>query len=109
MYEGDARSIYRKWDNIKRICEKLKDRAVPRKSYASGMWGISILTKERVTTKERENLQFGLVITLKEMYGKNRMDEFVKNCMAHGWLVNRIDVQNQMDIYAQGEEEIEFE
>jgi hypothetical protein len=73
------------------------------------MWGISILTKERVTTKERENLQFGLVITLKEMYGKNRMDEFVKNCMAHGWLVNRIDVQNQMDIYAQGEEEIEFE
>lgn len=109
MYEGDARSIYRKWDNIKRICEKLKDRAVPRKSYASGMWGISILTKERVTTKERENLQFGLVITLKEMYGKNRMDEFVKSCMAHGWLVNRIDVQNQMDIYAQGEEEIEFE
>lgn len=109
VYEEDARSIYRKWDNIKRICEELKNRAVPRKSYTSGMWGISILTKERVATKERENLQFGLIITLKEMYGKNRMDEFMKNCMAHGWLVNRIDVQNQVDIYAQGEEEIEFE
>ncbi len=109
VYEEEARNIYRKWDNVKRICEELKTRAVPRKSYASGMWGISILTKDRVTTKSKDALQFGLVITLKEMYGKNRIDEFAKSCMAHGWLVNRLDVQNQMDIYALAEEEIEFE
>lgn len=109
LYEEDARNIYRKWDNIKRICEKVKTRAVPRKAYESGMWGISILTKDRVTTKEKKNLQFGLVITLKEMKGKNRIDEFMKNCMAHGWLVNRIDVENQVDIYTLAEEEIEFE
>lgn len=109
LYEEDARNIYRKWDNIKRICEKVKTRAVPRKAYESGMWGIRILTKDRVTEKEKKNLQFGLVITLKEMKGKNRIDEFMKNCMAHGWLVNRIDVENQVDIYTLAEEEIEFE
>ena len=108
LYEEEARNIYRKWDNIKRICEKLKTRSVPRKAYASGMWGISILTKDRVTTKDKKCLQFGLVITLKEMNGKNRIDEFMKNCMAHGWLVNRIDVENQIDIYSRAEEEIEL-
>ena len=109
LYEEEARNIYRKWDNIKRICEEVKNRSVPRKAYESGMWGISILTKDRVTTKEKRSLQFGLVITLKEMNGKNRIDEFMKNCMAHGWLVNRIDVETQLDIYSRAEEEIEFE
>lgn len=109
LYEEDAREIYRKWDNVKRVCEEIKGRAVPRKSYESGMWGISILTKDRVTTKNKEALQFGLVITLKEMYGKNRINEFIKSCMARNWLVTRLDVQNQVDIYTRAEEEIEFE
>lgn len=30
MYEEDARNIFRKWDNVKRICEKIKDRRVPK-------------------------------------------------------------------------------
>lgn len=29
--------------------------------------------------------------------------------MVRGWLVNKIDVQNQMDIYNKAEEEINFE
>ena len=108
MYEEDARNIFRKWDNVKRICEKVKERRVPKKSYDAGMWGIGVITKERVTSKNRSPLQFGLVITLKEMYGKNRIDDFVKMCEAKGWLVNRLDVQNQLDIYARAEEEITF-
>ena len=44
-------------------------------------------------------MQFGIVITLKEMYGKNRIDDFIKTCEAKGWLVNRLDVQNQLDVY----------
>ena len=108
IYEEDARSIFRKWDNVKRISEEIKKIAVPRKSYDAGMWGISIFTKDRTSSKNREAMQFGVVITLKEMYGKNRIDDFVKMCMAHGWLVNRLDVENQIDIYARAEEEIEF-
>ena len=109
LHEVDARNIYRKWDNVKRLCEELKARAVPRKSYASGMWGISIFTKERVSSKGRDVLAFGVVVTLREMSGKNRIDEFIKSCMAHGWLVNRIDMHNQIDIYSRAEEEISFE
>ena len=109
MYEEDARNVFRKWDNVKRICEKVKDRRVPKKSYDAGMWGIGVITKERLTSKNRRPLQYGLVITLKEMYGKNRIEDFVKMCEAKGWLVNRLDVQNQLDIYARAEEEIKFD
>ncbi len=109
IYEEEARSIYRKWDNVKRICEEIKERAVPRKSYDAGMWGISIYTKDRITSKKREAMQFGVVVTLREMYGKNRIDDFIKMCMAKGWIVNRLDVENRLDVYAKAEEEIDFE
>ena len=50
-----------------------------------------------------------MVVTLKEMNGVNRIDDFVKMCRARGWLVNRLDIENQLDVYAKAEEEIEFE
>jgi hypothetical protein len=109
IYEEDARKIYRKWDNVKHISEVLKENARPRKAYPAGMWGLSIKTKERLASKAGRGLQFGVVVTLKEMNGVNRIDEFIKLCMVRGWLVNRIDVQNQIDVYSKAEEEIEFE
>lgn len=109
LYEEDARKMYRKWDNVKHISEEIKNRAVPRKAYDSGLWGLSIKTKERTTTRAAEPLQFGVVVTLKEMNGVNRIDDFVKMCMARGWLVNKLDVQNQIDVYEKAEEEITFE
>jgi hypothetical protein len=109
LYEEDARKMYRKWDNVKHISEEIKDRAVPRKAYDSGLWGLSIKTKERATTRTKEPLQFGVVVTLKEMNGVNRIDDFIKLCMARGWLVNRLDVQNQIDVYLKAEEEIKFD
>ena len=59
--------------------------------------------------KNKDPLQFSLVITIKKMFGKNRINEFIKSCMARNWLVTRLDVQNQIDIYTRAEEEIEFE
>ena len=50
-----------------------------------------------------------MVVTLKEMNGVNRIDEFIKLCMMKNWVVNRIDVQNRIDVYSKAEEEIEFE
>ena len=108
-YEEEARDIFRKWDNVKRICEQIKVRCVPKKAYDAGMWGIKIITKERVASRHKRPMQFGIVITLKEMYGKNRIDDFIKTCEAKGWLVNRLDVQNQLDVYIRAEEDIEFE
>ena len=109
LYEEDARKMYRKWDNVKHISEEIKDKAVPRKAYDSGLWGLSIKTKERTVTRTKAPLQFGVVVTLKEMNGVNRIDDFIKMCMARGWLVSKLDVQNQIDIYAKAEEEITFE
>ena len=108
LYEEDARKMYRKWDNIKHISEEIKDKRIPRKAYDSGLWGLKINTKERLQ-KRKAPLQFGVVVTLKEMNGVNRIDDFVKMCLARGWLVSRLDIENQLDVYAKAEEEIEFE
>lgn len=48
-------------------------------------------------------------MTLKEMNGVNRIEDFKRLCMARGWLVNELNVQNQLDIYVRAEEEIELE
>lgn len=108
LYEEDARKMYRKWDNVKHISEEIKDKRIPRKAYDSGLWGLKINTKERLQ-KRKDPLQFGVVVTLKEMNGVNRIDDFVKMCLARGWLVNRLDIETQLDVYAKAEEEIEFE
>ena len=50
-----------------------------------------------------------MVVTLKEMNGVNRIEDFKRLCMARGWLVNELNVQNQLDIYVRAEEEIELE
>ena len=108
LYEEDARKMYRKWDNVKHISEEIKEIRKPRKAYDSGLWGLKINTKERLQ-KRKGPLPFGVVVTLKEMNGKNRIEDFIKMCMARGWLVNRLDIENQLDVYVKGEEEIEFE
>ena len=108
LKEPEARKLYRKWDNVKLISDELKDRAYPRKVYGSGMWGLSIKTKERLKEKNGRGLSFGVVITLKEMNGNNRIDDFIKLCTFRGWVVNRIDIKNKIDIYNKAEEEITF-
>jgi len=108
LYEPEARRLYRKWDNVKLISETLNPNSRPRKVYGSGLWGLSIKTKERLREKNGRGLQFGVVVTLKEINGVNRIDEFIKMCMIRGWVVNQIDIENQLDIYAKAEEDIEF-
>lgn len=70
---------------------------------------MSIKTKERTAIRTKEPLQFGVVVTLKEMDGVNRIDDYIKLCMARGWLISRLDVQNQIDVYSKAEEEITFD
>lgn len=109
IYEEEARKEYRKWDNVKHLCEEIKANGKPRKSYESGLWGLSIKTKERSTNRKKDKLPFGVVVTLKEMNGNNRIDDFIQLCLARGWMVNELDVENQLDIYARAEEEIVFD
>lgn len=108
-WEEDARKIFRKWDNIKHIREILTGKNRVKDAYGKGLWGISLKTKERLDEKYGENLKFGIVVTLKEINGINRIDEFVKNCQLRGWLVNTLNVETSIDIYNIAEETIDFD
>lgn len=107
--EGKARKLHRKWDNVKHITQILKDNLMAKQRYNSGLWGLSIKTKERLWKRDGEGIKFGVVITLKEINGINRIDDFINQCTLRGWLVNKIDIENRIDIYNIAEEEIEFE
>ncbi len=109
LHEIAARRLYRKWDNIKHISDEIKKGSKPRKKYGNGNWGLSIKTKERLQTTRDRSTPFGVVVTLKEMNGVNRIDDFIKLCMVRGLIVNRIDIENRVDVYNKAEEEIKFE
>ena len=107
--EKSARATFRKWDNVKRVCETVKQNGRPRVAYESKRWGLSILSKARTPDGQREKLPFGVVVTLKEMNGVNRIDEFIQQCFGCGWIVNRIDVETQVEVYNQGQMELNLE
>lgn len=74
----------------------MKENGRPRKAYQSGMWGLSIKTKERLGPKADRGLRFGVVVTLREMNGENRIDDFIKMCMMRGWVASRLDVHTNV-------------
>lgn len=110
LLEKEARLNFRKWDNVKYVAEKPKSRSRAKKAYQNHKnWGMEIKTNNRLDPKDGVGLRFGVVVTMKEINGVNRIDEFVKNCYLNGWLVNEIDIQVKQDIQQKLNEEIEFQ
>ncbi|MGL5255397.1 MAG: S8 family peptidase [Proteocatella sp.] len=109
LLERDVRKNFRKWDNVKYIAESSTKRMMPKDSYNNKNWGMEIKTNNRLDPKDGVGVRFGVIVTLKEMNGINRIDEFIKNCTLNGWLVNVIDVKNRIDIHQKVNEEIEFQ
>ena len=107
--ESNARNLFRKWDNIKHIGEFEETRHRPKQVYKNTSWGLSIKTTERLSEKYGEDLRFGIVITLKELNGKNRIRDFIQQCQLKGILVNEISVDTRIDIYNKAQEDIELE
>ncbi|UUD36404.1 S8 family peptidase [Mycoplasmopsis citelli] len=112
LKESKARKLFRKWDNVKHIREnKTTAEGRPRqpkdviKNYS---WGISIKTKARQSFLDGKNLAFGVVVTLREIYGKNRIDDFIQQASGRGWFVKKIEIKNKIDIYNKASEEIKF-
>ena len=70
---------------------------------------MEIKTANRLDPKDGEGIRFGVVVTLKEINGVNRIDEFIKNCHLNGWLVNVIDVEAKVDIFQVMNQDIDFE
>lgn len=106
--ERKSRREFRKWENTKFISKVLKNNK-PIKSYDERLWGLAITSKERLSSRVGRNLNFGAVITLREVNGVNRINDFIRACTLRGWIVNEIDVQNRIDVYNNNQEEIIFE
>lgn len=107
--EDDARQNFRKWDNVKHVTDKLKKNMRLRKTYGNNLWGVKIRKTTRNDRADDASVPFGLVVTLKDITGVNRYSEFIQQCMMRGWLVNRVDIDTQIDIYEAAEVDVEFE
>lgn len=107
--EADARKLFRKWDNVKHIGDIPDPKAHARKAYDSKLWGLSIKSKARNAAGARDRLAFGVIVTLKEMHGVNRIDDFIQQCQARGWIVNRVNVEAKVNVYNQGQMELLLE
>ena len=54
-------------------------------------------------------LNFGIVITLREINGINRIQDFIRACNMRGYIVSELNIQNQLEIYNINQEELTFE
>lgn len=107
--EDDARAFFRKWDNVKHVSDEYKKNMRLRKTYGNNLWGVKIRKTTRGDKADSSAVPFGLVVTLKDITGANRYSEFMQLCMMRGWLVSRVDLDAQIDIYEAAEVDVEFE
>lgn len=113
--EEDARDLYRKWDNTKYIVEYNRFGANgnstkrSKKVYEGRKWGLELNLKKRRKSDYPQGLRFGVVITLKALDAKNRVDDFIAQCFSSGWLVNAIDIEEQLRVQEQAEHDITWD
>ena len=85
---------------MKRVADKFTPRAKCREAYNSkNNWGISVTTKERGTQRDGIGLPFGIVMTLYEIKGEDRYEEFIHDCSYRGWLVQRLNTDACLHTY----------
>ena len=120
-YEGAARKLYRKWDNVKHVSDIEKSRFQPRISHGIPYWGFKIRKIERfdppidkngtVGKNAGDGLRFGIVVTLRGMDGRNRFEEFKQHCQLQiePWIVEEIDIHSSIELYQESDVEINFD
>ena len=106
--EGDARREWRKWDNVKFVAQKLQAKRIPiRAKNENGYWGIKITSKSR-NGENSKGHKFGLVITLKNIYGRNSTEAFEQLCIRNMWLVQHINIEERVELMAVANQDITF-
>lgn len=107
--EASARLDFRKWDNVKHITETLDKRLIPKVNKAANpYWGLRVVRTTRLDNPSRDIIPFSIVVTLKEIKGENRFNDFKRMCDAALWDIETIDVQQRLHIYEKVEEDIIF-
>ena len=107
--ERKARSNFRKWENTKFISSLFNETNRSTKVYGDGLWGLSIISKERRRNAKKDDLSFGIVITVKHIFGQNKINDFKHSCLLRGYIVNEIKIKNQLELYERAQEDIKFE
>lgn len=107
-YEKDARSYHRKWDNVKVICETVKQRGKPKEVKQKGLWGISIKKTER-NSKHPHTTRFGMVVTLKNINGENLIQDFIQQCAWNNLLVTPLHISQSIELFNKMSEELTLE
>lgn len=106
--ERKSRQEFRKWENTKFVSSLYRNnRAL--KSFEDRFWGFCVTSKERRSHPLKEDLNFGAVVTLREIKGVNRIEEFKHACLLRGYIVTELEVHNQLDIYTTSQEEVVFQ
>ena len=110
VFEKVGREEFGKWDNVKSLQDKISDNPRGRKAYDLKRWGMRIVSKDRLGINiEREKIRFGVVVTLQEINGVNRIEDFIQMFSLAGWIVNRIDIENRINLHQKAEEQIRFD
>lgn len=110
--EKEARKIFSKWDNVKRHIPNPNTNHRAKIKYDSNKWGFSFKTIFRNGFEKMEdkyNIDFGVIITLKNTNGENVTTDFIKLIQASDWMIRPVDIKliNKIDMML--ETEIEFD
>lgn len=108
-FEADARRIYRKWDTVKYLTEGFSTRGKGKIIYNSQYWGLLIRQKNRFNEKPKDGINFTVIVTLKEINGKNRINEFIKLCHGNSYFFDEIDIDQRINVFEKAEAIISFD
>ena len=107
LTEEEERDLFSKWDNVKDFKEKLSSRSRAKTAY-NDSYGLQITAKYRKKA-QRPPLKCGIVVTLREINGLNRIEDFVKACQINAYMVNELNVEATMQLNARMSEDVLLE
>ena len=105
--EDKLRQFYRKWDNVKVL---YSDNVKEVQSYEGKKWGIEIEHNERQGDGALDDdLVFGVVITLKEVNGVDRIKDFIDQCILNQWIVSSVSIEERIDVYSSSQNDVDID
>ena len=54
-------------------------------------------------------MPFAVVVTLKNINGENRIEQFIKSCQSCGWLVEQVELEASVDLYNEVQADVQLE
>lgn len=108
IHQNNIARLKCQWDNVKHTQETVTTVTGNRKKPRSAKpWGLCIKTSATPQTRVDDQLKFGIVVSMKELNGKNRYHDFLKMCHFNKWTFQKLN--NLLDVYNAQHGEIDLE